>query len=42
MVTLDVTAIPLVRNNNVPKTAPLKTKTEKKPQEEKPLSGTVL
>ncbi|MDR2706305.1 MAG: metallophosphoesterase [Planctomycetaceae bacterium] len=40
--TLDVTAIPSTQNDNVPKTAPLKTKTKKQNQKEKPLSGTVL
>jgi hypothetical protein len=40
--TLDVTAMPSTKNDNVPKNTPLKTKTEKKPQEEKPLPGTVL
>ncbi|MDR2115291.1 MAG: metallophosphoesterase [Planctomycetaceae bacterium] len=40
--TLDITTMPSGRNDNVPKISPLKTETNKKPQEEKPLSGTVL
>ncbi|MDR2754198.1 MAG: metallophosphoesterase [Planctomycetaceae bacterium] len=44
-VTLDVTAMPSrqsEQNNNVPKITPLKTETDKKTKEEKPLPGTVL